>query len=89
MDVFRGVSRIYENLSVLTGRATYRLRAPRELRRGLGRSMHYRFAKSPFTGLLLEIVRFNRRDLIGVYLELYNRLIREVSLMCSSSKHLK
>jgi hypothetical protein len=82
-DVFRGVNKVYGNLLVLTGGAIYRPMTPRELRKGQGRNVPYRLIKSPFTGLLLEIVRFNRRDLIGVYLELYKGLMREVSRVLS------
>ncbi len=82
-DVFRGVNKIYGNLLVLTGGAIYRPIILGELRKGWGRNVPYRLAKSPFTGLLLEIVRFNRRDLIGVYLELYKGLMREVSRVLS------
>jgi hypothetical protein len=82
-DVFRGVNKVYGNLLVLTGGAIYRPMTPRELRKGWGRNVPYRFIKSPFTGMLLEIVRFNRRDLIGVYLELYKGLMREVSRVLS------
>jgi hypothetical protein len=82
-DVFRGVNKVYGNLLVLTGGAIHRPMTPRELRKGRGRNVPYRFIKSPFTGLLLEIVRFNRRDLIGVYLELYKGLMREVSHVLS------
>jgi hypothetical protein len=83
-DVFRGVNKVYGNLLVLTGGAIYRPMTPRELRKGRGRNVPYRFIKSPFTGLLLEIVRFSRRDLIGVYLELYKGLMREVSRVLST-----
>ncbi len=83
-DVFRGVNKVYGNLLVLTGGAIYRPMTPRELRKGRGRNVPYRFIKSPFTGLLLEIVRFSRRDLIGVYLELYKGLMREISRVLST-----
>jgi hypothetical protein len=82
-EVFKGVNRVYGNLLVLTGSAMYRPMTPEELRKGRGRNVPYRLIKSPFTGLLLEIVRFNRRDLIGVYLELYKGLMREVSRVLS------
>jgi hypothetical protein len=82
-DVFRGVNKVYGNLLVLTGSAIYRPMTPEELRRGWGRNIPYRLAKSPFTGMLLEIVRFNRGDLIGVYLELYKGLMKEVSRVLS------
>ena len=82
-DVFRGVNKVYGNLLVLTGGAIYRPIILGELRKGWGRNVPYRLAKSPFTGLLLEIVRFNRGDLIGVYLELYKGLMKEVSRVLS------
>ncbi len=82
-DVFRGVNKIYGNLLVLTGGAIYRPIILGELRKGWGRNVPYRLAKSPFTGMLLEIVRFNRGDLIGVYLELYKGLMKEVSRVLS------
>ncbi|MFZ8794512.1 MAG: hypothetical protein ACO2O2_11605 [Acidilobaceae archaeon] len=85
-DVFKGVNKVYGNLLVLTGGAIYRPVTPRELHRGWGRNVPYRFIKSPFTGLLLEMVRFNRRDLIGVYLELYKGLMREVSHVLSKQE---
>jgi hypothetical protein len=82
-DVFRGVNKVYGNLLVLTGGAIYRPIILGELRKGWGRNVPYRLIKSPFTGLLLEIVRFNRGDLIGVYLELYKGLMKEVSRVLS------
>jgi hypothetical protein len=82
-DVFRGVNKIYGNLLVLTGGAIYRPIILGELRKGWGRNVPYRLAKSPSTGMLLEIVRFNRGDLIGVYLELYKGLMKEVSRVLS------